>query len=251
MKISIITAVCNNHTEIKNAIGSVLSQTYPGIEYIIVDGASTDGTKGIIESYGNKVSKYIYEKDNGIYDALNKGISIATGDVIGILHSDDIFENKDVISQVAQTFEKYDADGVYGDLIYVSKDSPEKIIRFWKSAPFKISMIEKGWMPPHTTLFLKRNLFEKFGNYNTRFKIAADYDFMLRILNKPELKFIYLPQVITRMRVGGASNRNLKNILQKSREDLLALRVNKIGSLWTLFLKNFSKLKQFFQKETD
>jgi glycosyltransferase len=246
MKISIITAVCNNRKEIVHAIDSVLSQSYPNIEYIVVDGASTDGTKEVIESYGSKISKFISEVDNGMYYALNKGISVATGDVIGILHSDDIFENNQVIAQIAEIFQNTGSDGIYGNLVYVNKKNPKKIIRFWKSNPFELPMLKKGWMLPHPTLFIKRNLFEKHGLYDTNYRISADYDLMLRMLSNPELKFAYLPQVITRMRIGGASNRSLKNIILKSKEDFRALQKNQIGGWKTLLMKNFSKIGQFF-----
>lgn len=248
MKISIITTVRNNKGEIVHAIDSVLSQLYPNIEYIVIDGASTDGTKEIVESYGNAISKFISKPDKGIYDALNKGISIVTGNVVGILHSDDVFENERIIGEIAYAFEKNGADGVYGDLKYISKEIPEKIIRYWKSRPFEHLMLKNGWMPPHPTLFLKRALFEKYGYYDISYKISADYDFMLRILSRPELKFAYLPQVITCMRMGGASNRSLKNIILKSKEDIRALRKNKIGGWNALLRKNFSKIGQFFSK---
>ena len=246
MKISIITAVFNNQDKISIAIDSVLNQKYTDIEYIIVDGGSSDNTPAIVNSYGNKISKFICEPDKGIYDAINKGILLATGDVVGILHSDDLFENENLFQLIANTFNKTSADGTYGDLVYVKKDKPEKIIRSWKSCPFEISLLKKGWMPPHPTLFLKRGIFEKYGPYDTQYQISADYDFMLRIFSQPELKFAYIPQVITRMCMGGASNRSLKNIIRKSKEDLRALRKNNIGGWSALVMKNLSKIGQFF-----
>jgi glycosyltransferase len=246
MKISIITTVYNNQDRIANTVNSILSQTCPDIEYIVVDGSSTGKMPEIIGSYGMRISKYVGKPCSGIYDALNLGLRIATGEIIGILHSDDLFENENSIQLVADTFAKTNADGVFGDLVYVRKSNPKKIVRFWKSAPFDPAMLKKGWMPPHPTLFLKRDVFKKYGMYDTQYQISADYDFMLRIMSRPELKFAYLPQVITRMRMGGASNRNLKNIIRKSREDLRALRKNNIGGWSALVMKNLSKIGQFF-----
>jgi glycosyltransferase len=249
MKISIITAVYNNKDYISECVESVLLQTYTDIEYIVIDGGSTDGTKEILEKYRLKIAHYISEADNGMYHAMNKGISIATGDIIGILHSDDIFANKNVIAEIANTFVKNNIDGVYGDLLYVDRTNVSKIIRYWKSSPFLIGNLKKGWMPPHPTLFLKRNIVKNIGYYNTTYKIAADYDFMLRTLTSPGAKFEYIPSVITLMRSGGTSNKSIKNIFRKSWEDYLILRRNKVGGISTLLLKNFSKLGQFFRRK--
>jgi glycosyltransferase len=246
MKISIITVVFNNKNKISIAIDSVVKQTNADIEYIVVDGGSSDDTPAVVNSYGTKVSKFICEPDKGIYDAINKGILISTGEVVGLLHSDDIFGNEQIISMITEVFDNTGADGVYGDLLYVNKENLNKVIRYWKSGPFKTSMLNRGWMPPHPTLFLKRKIFDNYGLYDTGFKISSDYDFMLRIMSRPELKFEYLPQIITRMRVGGASNRSLKNIIRKSKEDLQALRKNNAGGWSVLLMKNFSKIGQFF-----
>jgi glycosyltransferase len=246
MKISIITVVFNNKNKISIAIDSVVKQTNADIEYIVVDGGSSDDTPAVVNSYGTKVSKFICEPDKGIYDAINKGILISTGEVVGLLHSDDIFGNEQIVSMITEVFDNTGADGVYGDLLYVNKENLNKVIRHWKSGPFKTSMLKRGWMPPHPTLFLKRKIFDNYGLYDTGFKISSDYDFMLRIMSRPELKFEYLPQIITRMRVGGASNRSLKNIIRKSKEDLQALRKNNAGGWSVLLMKNFSKIGQFF-----
>ncbi len=245
MKVSIITSVYNNKETIKDAIESVLSQTYKNIEYIIIDGASTDGTVEIIKGYEDKINKFVSEPDKGIYDGLNKGINITSGDIIGFLHSDDVYMNNEVIEKVVETFKKYNCDGVYGDLVYVSKSS-DKVIRFWKSGEFSVDKLKKGWMPPHPTLFLKREIYEKYGLFDLSFKIAADYDFMLRVL-KNNLKLYYIPEVLYKMRIGGESNKSLKNIILKSKEDLKALRKNEIGGIDILLRKNFSKIGQFFK----
>jgi len=245
MKFSIITAVHNNVAEIKHAVTSVLSQSYADIEYIVIDGASMDGTGEVIKSFGNSISKFISEPDKSIYDALNKGIALATGDIVGILHSDDLFGSNNTLEHIAEVFQQTGCDATYGDLLYVAKNDTSKIIRNWKSAPFRVNNFRHGWMPPHPTLFVKKEVFDRYGLFDLRYKIAADYDWMLRALGSGELRCEYLPEVITRMRVGGASNKSLRNIWQKSYEDWQALKKNKRGGLYTLFMKNATKLKQF------
>jgi glycosyltransferase involved in cell wall biosynthesis len=247
MKISIITATYNSEKHIQGVIDAIASQTYKNIEWVVVDGASKDATVNVIkENYTGELN-ILSESDKGIYDALNKGLALATGDIIGFLHSDDFFENETVIERIAAQFQLTNCDGVYGDLRYVNAEDTQKIVRYWKSKPFHMSLLKKGWMPAHPTLFLKKEVYQKHGNFDTSFKIAADYDFMLRILKDTTLNFAYLPQVITNMRVGGASNA-LGNIQQKMKEDLKALRQNQIPTPYiTLFRKNTSKIKQFFQ----
>lgn len=247
MKVSIITSVYNNRDTIAEAIESVLSQTYDNIEYIIVDGGSNDGTVEIVRSYGYRITKFVSERDRGIYDGLNKGVSLATGDVIAFLHSDDLYANDDIIALVAKEFEKGDLDGVYGDLVYTPKNDTSKVLRYWKSKEFETGLLKKGWMPAHPTLFLKRSVYEKFGAFDLNFKIAADYDFMLRVLSGG-IKVKYIPQVLYKMRVGGESNKSLKNIMLKSKEDLKALNKNNIGGVGILMMKNFSKISQFIKK---
>jgi glycosyltransferase len=248
-KISIITSVYNNASTIEDAIRSVLSQDYSDIEYIVVDGASSDGTVEIIKKYEGQISKFVSEKDKGIYDGLNKGIALATGDVIGFLHSDDIYADAYIISEVVEAFEKNGTDSIYGDLVYVDKQDTDKIFRYWKSGAYSYNKLTKGWMPPHPTFFVKKACYDKYGDFDLGFGIAADYDFMLRMLGKYKISTAYLPKVLYKMRVGGASNRSLKNIIQKSREDLRAMKKNGVGHIGTLFMKNASKLPQFFKKK--
>ena len=249
MKISIITSVYNNKATIKEAIDSVLNQTYNNIEYIIVDGASSDGTVEIIKCYQDRITTFISEKDRGIYDGLNKGINVATGDVIAFLHSDDLYYANDIIQNIVNIFMNNSSiDGVYGDLIYTQKEDTSKVLRYWKSKDFEEGLLEKGWMPAHPTLFLKRNVYEKYGDFDLDFKIAADYDFMLRVLSAG-IKVKYIPRVLYKMRVGGESNKSIKNIMLKSQEDLRALKKNSVGGIVSLLIKNLSKLKQFITKE--
>lgn len=246
MKISIITAVYNNENQVATAIESVLHQTYSDIEYIIIDGGSKDGTLDIINIYKSQICTIVSEPDKGIYDALNKGIMRATGDIIGFMHSDDIFASETVIAKVAQQFDIADVDAVYGDLQYVRKDDPSKIIRYWKSSAFDIAQLKRGWMPPHPTVYLRRSVYTQYGMFDTSFRIAADYDFMLRIFRDNERKSVYIPEVFVKMRVGGESN-SIKNYIRKWKEDYRALKRNNIGGIGVLIYKNVSKLGQFFK----
>jgi glycosyltransferase len=246
--ISIITASLNNKPTIAATIESVLSQSYQPIEYILIDGNSTDGTKDIIHSYLDNISKYISEDDLGIYDALNKGINLASGDIIGFLHADDTFANSGVISKVASLFQQSpDLWAVYGDLQFVSQKDPSRVVRTWKSKPFHKSLLAKGWMPAHPTLFLKKEVYNKFGLFDVQYKIAADYDFMLRVLSQPGFTSAYIPEVLIKMRMGGASTGKIRNLLRKSLEDYRIIKRNKIGNFSTLICKIFSKITQFYK----
>jgi glycosyltransferase involved in cell wall biosynthesis len=249
MKVSIITVCYNAGSTIESAIRSVLSQDYDNIEYIIVDGKSTDKTGSIIEKYRSKISKFICEKDEGIYFAINKGIRLATGDIIGILHADDFYANNKIISLIVKEFEIKKTDSVYGDLQYVSKDNPDKIFRHWKSQSYNDKLFPKGWMPPHPTFFAKRGCYELLGLYNTSFTIAADYELMLRFLYKNKISTSYIPEVLVKMRTGGASNVTLKSRIKANREDKLAWKLNGlIPAPFTFIAKPLSKLNQFFSK---
>lgn len=250
MKLSIITATFNSELTIKTCLDSVICQDYSNIEFLIIDGQSSDNTLSIVKDYQKKFSyiKLVSEKDYGIYDALNKGIRLAKGQIIGFVHSDDMLANNHIISDLVNQLQKAQLDGIYGDLQYVDKINIHKVIRLWKSCEFMPGLLEKGWMPPHPTLFLKKEIYEKFGVFDLKYKIAADYDFMLRVLKDNSLKFGYLPKVITNMRTGGASNRNFKNIIQKTKEDYKAIRSNQIGSIFSILRKNTSKIKQFIFK---
>jgi len=246
MKISIITATYNRKATIAQAIESLQAQTYPDVEHIIQDGGSTDGTLAVVESMANAATSLQSTPDTGIYDALNKGIKRASGEIIGLMHSDDYFAHPGVLQKVADAFSDPDIDGVYGDLDYVAPDNPDRIIRHWKSGPFHPRNLARGWMPPHPTLYLRRDVFERLGVYDTSYQIAADYDAMLRWLGAGRLRAAYIPEVLVKMRLGGESNRSLGRILQKSREDYRAIRNNGIGGIATLVMKNTRKIRQFF-----
>lgn len=246
MKISIITATYNSESTIEKTLASVANQTHSDIEHIIVDGASKDKTIDVIRKYKH-VDKVVSEADNGIYDALNKGIRIATGDIIGLLHADDFYPDINIVEKINSIFENKKCDALYGDLDYVSLIDTNKIIRHWSAGKFEKIKLRKGWMPPHPTFYVKKDLYKKFGNFNIAYKIAADYDLMLRFLSQ-DIEVKYLPEVIVKMCVGGVSNRGIKNILKKSSEDLKVLRRNNIGGVGSLLNKNFSKISQFWKK---
>jgi glycosyltransferase len=247
LKVSIITITYNSASTLKDTIESVINQSYSNLEYIIVDGKSTDGTLNIIENYKNKISNVISEKDHGLYDALNKGISMATGDLIGIIHSDDFYTNNFVIENIVKTIELNKADGAYADLYYVDKDNTNKIFRKWKSGTYKYGMFLNGWMPPHPTFFVKRDCYLKYGSFNLELTSAADYELMLRFIHKNQIKLAYLPEFIIKMRVGGKSNITLKNRIRANQEDRKAWKINGIKPyFYTLYLKPLRKIIQLF-----
>jgi len=246
MRITIVTAVFNAQATIADALRSVADQSHPDIEHLVMDGGSTDGTIDAIQSSDCDRITLVREPDDGIYDALNKGILRATGEVVGLVHADDFFAHPDVIKQVAAAFSDPQVDAVYGDLDYVAATDTTRIIRHWKAGEYRPARLKWGWMPPHPTLFLRRRVFERHGLYDTRFRIAADYEAILRYFGKGGVRAVYLPEVLVKMRVGGESNRNLERIWTKSREDYAALRQNRVGGLPTLVAKNLSKLPQFF-----
>ncbi|TCJ39576.1 glycosyltransferase family 2 protein [Parafrankia sp. BMG5.11] len=248
MRISVVTAVYNRANTIVQAMESVRGQTYPDVEHIIQDGGSSDGTLERIVSMGSGFS-LVSEHDNGIYDAINRGIARASGDVIGLMHSDDYFADDHILERVTALFADSTVDGVYGDLQYVSGADTDKIVRHWHSGYYMPKMLARGWMPPHPTLYLRREIFERLGTYDTTFSIAADYDAMLRYLAKGRIKLAYLPEVMVKMRLGGESNRSVGRIIRKSLEDYRAIKRNGVGGFGTLAAKNLSKISQFFVKE--
>ena len=247
IKISIITATYNSEKTISATIDSVLSQNYKNVEYIIIDGASSDRTMDIVRSYGSLISKVISEPDRGIYDAMNKGIKIATGDVIGILNSDDLYNNEQVLNEIVGVFERDDVEAVYGDLVYVDENDIGKVIRTWRSGIFKPGSFALGWHPPHPALFIKREIYEKYGAFDLNFEISADFELMLRLFEKYMIKPAYIPKILVRMRLGGASNKSLKNIIKGNINCYRAFIKNniKVSVLYPLF-RLLPKIRQFF-----
>ena len=252
MKISIITVIWNNAKTINDAIDSVLGQTYQNIEYIVIDGASTDGTVEIVQSYGDKIKKFVSEKDQGIYDAMNKGIKLATGDIVGILNSDDFYKSNDILEIVASEFKSKNIDCLYGDLEYVDANDTSKVVRYWKSRPFEDGLFQKGLHPAHPTFFIKREFYEKYGLFDLDFHIAADYEIMLRFLERYKLKSSYINKTFVRMRVGGESNRSIKNILKANLESYKAWKVNGLYiNPFMFLLKPLSKVLQLFRRKKE
>lgn len=247
MKVSIITVVYNNTKTILDAINSVNAQNYKNIEYIIIDGNSTDGTLDIIKQHSNKITTIISEPDNGIYDAMNKGIRQATGDVIGILNSDDIYADEKVILDVANLFiSNKNLDIVYGNLVYVKAEDTNHIVRNWISKAYFKKYFEWGNVPPHPTLFLKNSVYNKVGLFNLEFKLAADYEFMLRLFKKFDFNSQYLNRLMVKMRLGGATNKNLKNITNGNKEIIKAWVCNNLNPPFLLMpLRLFKRLIQF------
>lgn len=245
MRVTIITVCYNRKNTIEKAIKSVLEQNYDNIEYIVIDGNSTDGTKEIIETYRDRLSQYISEPDKGMYDAINKGLRLATGDVIGLMHSDDEFYDKEVISRIASRFnnEQY-IDGVYGDGVYVSNDNKERLIRNRIGGGFSLKRVKKGWLPLHPTVYLKKSIIDKHGLYNLDFKIASDTEFLLRYLYKYEIKMSYIDSYIVKMRMGGMST-SFKRAFEVLQEDYRIYKFHGLAALGTVFLKKTSALRQY------
>lgn len=246
MKVSVVTVAYNSAETIEDTIKSVVNQDYNDIEYIIIDGVSTDDTLKIVDRYKDKISKIVSEKDNGIYDAINKGIVHASGDIIVALNSDDMYAHPSVISHVVSTFKQSNADAVYGDLNYVDRFDTSKVIRKWKSGAYKEGHFLKGWMPPHPTFFVRKHCYEKYGTFNLSLRSAADYELMLRLIHKHKIKLAYLPELLVNMRAGGQSNVSFKNRVKANREDKKAWEINGLKpGLFTLIKKPLSKLKQY------
>ncbi|WP_289661603.1 glycosyltransferase family 2 protein [Flavobacterium panacagri] len=245
MRVTIITVCYNRKNTIEKAIKSVLDQNYDNIEYIVVDGNSKDGTKEIIESYKDRISHYISEPDKGMYDAINKGLKLATGDVIGLMHSDDEFYDNKVISRIALRFRHSpDVEGVYGDGVYVSNDQKERLIRNRIGGVFSLKRIKGGWLPLHPTVYLKKSVIDQNGLYNLDFKIASDTEFLLRYLYKHKIRMSYINEYIVKMRMGGMST-NYKRAFEVLREDYRIYKYHGLTAISTVFLKKTLALKQY------
>ena len=228
MKISLITVVRNGSDTIADTLSSVVSQTWKDIEHIIIDGDSNDNTLEIVSKFPH-VSKVVSEKDEGLYFAMNKGLKLCTGDIIGILNADDVYASIDVIEKVIHSFLNSNADVVYGNLVYVSRNDLNKVIRLWNAGQLKLNSFYWGWSPPHPTFFVKRKIYEQYGDFDTRFKIASDYELMLRFLLKYKIKAFYIDYLIVKMRTGGISSRSLKLRLIANREDKRAWQVTELN----------------------
>jgi glycosyltransferase involved in cell wall biosynthesis len=248
MKISVITVAFNAEQTIADAIESVASQNYSNVEHIVIDGASTDGTVDIIRRYTDQLAKVVSEPDQGIYDAMNKGIKLATGDVIGLLNADDVFQDESVLQQVALAHADQELDAVYADLVYVKRETLQQVTRNWRSRTHHKGMCFKGWMPAHPTFYVKKRVYQNVGLYNTKLQFQSDLEFCARAFELHKISSAYVPRLWVRMRQGGATNNSLKNIMRGNWESYLALR--KLGMrrdpLSYFAIKFSSKLSQFF-----
>ena len=247
MKVSIITVTYNSVRHLEDCIHSVVKQDYKNIEYIVVDGRSTDGTVDLIKKNSHHITKWISESDAGMYDAINKGMKLASGDIIGLLHSDDVLASEDVISEIVKCFQDNNIDSLYGDLVYVEAKDLQKVLRFWKGLSYNRQRFEYGWMPAHPTFYFRRELVEKFGGYDLQYYTAADFELMTRYLYLLKISSFYLPKLIVKMRAGGASNESLSARVKANRRDYLAMKKNKIPFPFIVsILKPLIKVPQFY-----
>ncbi len=246
MKISVVTVCRNTESTIEDTIRSVAGQTCRGVEHIIIDGASTDGTLDIVRKYESVVTKWVSEHDQGIYDAMNKGIALASGDVIGFLNADDVYARPEVLAEVVQALGDESIQAVYGDVVFV-RDDLQTIVRYYRSNRFKVGKLAWGWMPPHPSIFLKKHMFEKYGLFKTDYRIAADYELVTRLFARHKVRYRYLPGVSVKMRVGGVSTRGVKSNYILSQEIVRACRENGISTnLLKVSLKYPFKVMELF-----
>jgi len=249
MKISIITVCYNSARTIAHTLRSVREQTYGNVEHIVVDGGSTDETLKIVAAEGAHVAKLVSERDNGIYDAMNKGIRLATGGVIGFLNSDDVFAHADVVSRIAQAMANPLIDSCYGDLVYVSSEDMSKVIRYWKSREYRPGLFGKGWVPAHPTFYARRELYQEHGGFDLDMRLAADFDMLLRLFEAHRITSAYIPEVLVKMRLGGATNVSFGNVLRQNREIARAFRKYGLDvGIRPFAYKLMSRVAQFVRK---
>lgn len=246
MKISVVTVCWNAAATIEDTIRSVADQTYPDVEHIVIDGASTDGTSDIIYKFKSNITKWVSEPDQGIYDAMNKGIALVSGDVVGFLNADDIYAHPEVLAEVAQALGDESIQAVYGDVVFV-RDDLQTVVRYYRSHRFTAGKLAWGWMPPHPSIFLRKHMFEKYGLFKTDYRIAADYELVTRLFAKHRVRYRYLPGVSVKMRVGGVSTRSVKSNYILSQEIVRACRENGINTnLLKVSLKYPLKVVELF-----
>ncbi|SDL60575.1 Glycosyltransferase involved in cell wall bisynthesis [Catalinimonas alkaloidigena] len=249
MKVSIITVVYNGASTIRQTLESVLSQRGVDLEYILIDGASTDGTTEILQSYRHRIDTLVSEPDGGLYDAMNKGLALATGEYIGTLNADDFYPGEDILQNVVRKLEATGADSLYGDLKYVDQENTAKVVRNWQAGLFRHDSFLYGWMPPHPTFFARKQVYERWGGFRTELRTAADYELMLRLLYKHRISTCYLPQTLVHMRTGGVSNQTVTARWRANREDRRAWDMNALRPRpYTLLLKPLRKVVQFLER---
>ncbi len=250
MRVSIITVCFNSASTVRDTVESVIAQTHPDIEYIVVDGASTDDTLKVLDHYRPHIATLVSERDRGIYDAMNKGIALATGDVIGMINSDDFYASGDSIAKVVTALEDDRLEGCFGDLCYVDQQDTGRIVRYWRAGEYRPGAFAYGWCPPHPTFFVRRRVYERLGQFDQQYKIAADVELMMRFLEVGHIPVAYIPAVLVNMRLGGTTNKSLRNVVHQNREVLSALRLHGLQSNPVSFFakKAVSRGKQFLAR---
>ena len=247
LRFSIVTVSLNSAATIRDTIESVLAQDYPDIEYIVVDGASQDDTMRIVGEYGDRIAKSVSAPDDNVYEAMNTGIVLATGDVIGFINSDDFYASNTAISSVGTVFDRTGADAVYGDLCYVRRKDVSRVVRYWRSSSFSPGDFARGWCPPHPTFFVRRAIYERLGGFDPSFPVAGDVELMMRLLEIHRIRSEYIPTVLVKMRMGGQTNRSVRNIVRQNRRVMAALRKHGLEGSWPRFLayKAWLRIRQF------
>jgi len=249
MKISIITSVFNAVDTVEETILSVANQNHSDVEHIVVDGASTDGTLDVVEKYRTRLAWFVSEPDRGVYDGMNKGLRLATGDVIGFLNADDVYAHEGVLHRVAEVMSNPQIDACYADLVYVDKDDSQRIVRYWKSQPYEEGLFLKGWMPAHPTFFVRRSVYERFGGFDLSYPRQSDFELTMRFLHVHKIRAVYIPEIFVRMRTGGLSNSSWRGVLKGNLEAYRAFKKYVTGATpFFIFRKILTRLPQFFSK---
>lgn len=248
-KISIITVCFNSEATLEDTLRSVAEQSHPDIEHIVIDGKSTDGTMAIVDRYRHRIARTVSEPDAGVWDAMNKGLALATGDIIGFLNSDDVFVAADCLSTVAAAFASPDVDSCHADLVYVSAQDIDRPVRYWQSCPYTEGLFRRGWMPAHPTFYVRRGVYERLGGFDPRFRLQADFELTMRFLEVAKIRSVYLPRILVRMRMGGISNNDWRNVLRGNREAYRACRLHGLPvTPWFILRKMLGRLPQFFSR---
>lgn len=253
MKISIVTATYNSARTIRDTLRSVAEQSFENVEHIIVDGQSQDETLAILEEHRDQIARIVSERDNGIYDAMNKGIALATGDVIGLLNSDDVFASRDSLRDVATAMQNPQVECCYGDLVYVDAGDLSRVVRYWKSRPFEPGLFRTGWVPPHPTFYVRKDVYERFGTFDLNYRLAADFELMLRLMEKHRVRSAHVPRVLVKMRLGGATNQSFSNIWKQNVEIYRSAQHHGIGMSLVEFVigKIWARSSQFLTRPRD
>ncbi len=248
-KLTVITINYNDSAGLEKTVKSVVSQDLPNFEYIVIDGGSTDGTQSLVREHGERVSRFVSEPDRGIYDAMNKGLALASGDVVGFLNADDVFASPLAAARIAQEFAAKDVDACYGDLVYVGSDDPSPVIRYWRGGVYRQGLCAQGWAPPHPTFYVRREVYARHGGFNDELRVASDFELALRLLDVAGIPVRYIPEVLVRMRVGGASNGTLRGILRGHQDMAAALRAHGLPAGWGWSVRRLARrVPQFLSR---